>query len=773
MHISGDQAQVAAVPSPAAPARVTAVRNMLVAVPVAFAKSVSRERDGGSAFNLVPVFFGVGILAYFALPEEPSAVLVNILAASSLLAAFRMQRHGMPFFVLMAIGLVLAGTTIAQWRTFWIGGPVIPREMTVRISGVVISAEATRRQGTRYLIRPTAIEGMVPETMPRLTRVTAASSRDAVLPGERIEGTARLQPFSGPLIPDGHDFGFSNWFAGLGGTGFFMGRPAKMDGPPSMQGLEKVAAAISRLRTAITLRIRDAIGGEVGDIAAALITGERMAVDKATEESFRRSGLAHILSISGLHMVLVTVTVVWGMRFILALVPMLAVRQPIRKWASAAGLVSATFYLLLSGAEVPTQRSYIMIAIMLAAMLADRRAISLRNVALAAIVVLLLTPEAVLDAGFQMSFAAAAALVATFSAIADWREGRIPAPVRPQPIVGILRAGLAHVGSLALTSIVAGLATGLFAAWHFHRTSPLGLLANLVAMPVASFVTMPLALVSVLLMPFGFESAALLPMGWSIDLLIRISDWVSAIPVGDTTGRQPLALLLLGSAGLVILICLKTGLRYFGIAFLAAALLFARQEAPPDLIIAQSGRTIAMRAESGELAFLGKGRDPFVTEIWSRAWPVRNDDSGQSVIGDCNRDQCIAIGRHGVRVEIVYAPALLPIACERADILAAPRLRYVNCRGRKPAIILARGDFEARGTHVVRFPEPGRDKLINESKERKTGDGYRIEHSIKLDGRPWNQARSEARQNLPAPATRFSSGGSTRPADPVPSRGPG
>jgi competence protein ComEC len=767
MQNSGDRTRLAVMPSPAVPARFDATAKVRAALPQFLTTSLGRERDGGSAFNLVPVFFGAGILAYFAAPDEPSAVLLNVLAAISLLAALRMQRHGAAFFVLVAIGLVLAGAATAQWRAERIGGSVIPREMTAMISGVVISAEATRRQGTRYLIRPTAIEGMAPATVPRLIRVTAASGRDAVRPGERIAGKARLQPFSGPLIPGGHDFGFSNWFAGLGGTGFFMGRPARMDGPPALQGLEAAAAAINRLRMAITARIRGAIGGEVGDIAAALITGERMAVDKATEESFRRSGLAHILSISGLHMVLVTVTVVWGLRFVLALVPMLAVRQPIRKWASAAGLVSATFYLLLSGAEVPTQRSYIMIAIMLAAMLADRRAISLRNVALAALVVLLLTPEAVLDAGFQMSFAAAAALVATFSALTDRRERRNSAPGHPEPVAGILRSGLAHVGSLALTSIVAGLATGLFAAWHFHRTSPLGLLANLVAMPVASFVTMPLALVSVLLMPFGLETAALIPMGWSIDVVISISDWVSAIPVGDTTGRQPLAMLLLGSAGLVILICLKTGLRFFGIGFLAAALLFARQEAPPDLIIAQSGRTVAMRADNGELVFLGKGKDPFVTEIWSRAWPVRNKDGGQSVNGNCNRDHCIAIGRYGVRVEIVYAPSLLPIACERADILAAPRLRYVNCRGRKPAIVLARGDFEARGTHVVRFPETG------SRKEATTDEGYRVEHSIRLDDRPWNQARSEARQNAPVPATRFSSGGSTRPADPVPSRGPG
>jgi competence protein ComEC len=414
----------------------------------------------------------------------------------------------------------------------------------------------------RYLLRPVSIEGLPPADMPRRVRLTASARHVRAAPGEAISGTARLLPFSGPIIPAGHDFGFSNWFSDLGATGYFLGRPHISDAPVHSTFGDTILAEVHVLRSAMTDRIRQAVGGEAGDICAALITGERLAVDEATEESFRRSGLAHILSISGLHMVLVTLTVVWGMRFLLALSPRLAVNWPIRKWAAATGFVSATFYLLLSGAEVPTQRSYVMIAIMLAALLADRRAMDLRNVALAAIAILCLTPEALLSPGFQMSFAAAAALVSAFSAWSRWQRGRVSGGRAGEPRAGYLRMAAGHVGGLAATSIIAGIATGLFAAWHFNQIAPMGLIANLAAMPVTSFITMPLALLGVLLMPFGLEKLALVPMGWSVGVVIAISDWVNGFPVPDATGRQPLAVLLLGTTGLLLLILLRTRLRF-------------------------------------------------------------------------------------------------------------------------------------------------------------------------------------------------------------------
>jgi competence protein ComEC len=272
-----------------------------------------------------------------------------------------------------------------------------------------------------------------------------------------------------------------------------------MEASPSEQAL----VSMNRLRMTMTDRIRAAVGGEAGDICAALITGERMAVDEATEESFRRSGLAHILSISGLHMVLVTLTVISLLRFLLALSPRLALHHPVRKWAVAGGFVSATFYLFLSGAEVATQRSYLMIAVMLFAMLIDRRAMTMRNVALAALIILLITPEAVLEPGFQMSFAAAGALVAAYGALAQYKHDRMARRESSGPRFGYAGAAAGYVGGLIFTSLVAGLATGLFAAWHFHRIAPMGLFANLIASPVISVVMMPAALGSVLLMPYG------------------------------------------------------------------------------------------------------------------------------------------------------------------------------------------------------------------------------------------------------------------------------
>ncbi len=570
---------------------------------------VEREREAGSAFNFVPVFVGLGIACYYLAPAEPvfGVVLASFAIVSFL--AWRRPVHDPQFFALAAVAMFLAGMAAGQMRTINSGGPVVAVETTALVKGLVLGAEATRKGGVRYLIRPLSIAGLSPEQMPLRLRLTAASKHDWVDPGGIVEGTARLQPFSGPAFPGGFDFGFFNWFDGLGATGFFMGAPRGIPQATPASLPEQALMSMNRLRMTMTDRIRAAVGGEAGDICAALITGERMAVDEATEESFRRSGLAHILSISGLHMVLVTLTVISLLRFLLALSPRLALHFPVRKWAVASGFVSATFYLFLSGAEVATQRSYLMIAVMLFAMLIDRRAMTMRNVALAALIILLITPEAVLEPGFQMSFAAAGALVAAYGVLAQYRHERMARHETAGPRFGHAGAAAAYVGGLIFTSLVAGLATGLFAAWHFHRIAPMGLLANLIASPVISVVMMPAALGSVLLMPYGLEKLALVPMGWSVDVVVAISDWVNQFPVVEATGMQPLGLLASGGIGFLMLMLLKTRLRLAGLLPIAAMALFAGNAKPPDLIISQSGKAAGMADAQGRLALLYSKRD--------------------------------------------------------------------------------------------------------------------------------------------------------------------
>ena len=241
--------------------------------------------------------------------------------------------------------------------------------------------------------------------------------------------------------------------------------------------------------------------GDRGSIASALITGKRDAISAPVNDAMYISSLAHVLSISGYHMAVVAGIVFFFIRAALALVPSLASRQPIKKWAAAAALVAATFYLLLSGAEVATQRSFIMIAIVLIGVMVDRPALTFRTLTVAAFAVLLLAPEAVVHPSFQMSFAATLALIAAYQYGLPWRaEADTSLGAR------VALWGGREIAGLILASLVAGLATTPYAAFHFHRLAPYGVLANLLAMPVVSAVVMPMGILGVLAMPFGFDA---------------------------------------------------------------------------------------------------------------------------------------------------------------------------------------------------------------------------------------------------------------------------
>ncbi len=244
----------------------------------------------------------------------------------------------------------------------------------------------------------------------------------------------------------------------------------------------------------------------------------------------RASGLGHVLSISGLHMALVAGSVFWLIRALLALSPRLALTRPIKKWAAAGALAAATFYLTISGSNVATQRSYVMLAVILCAVMIDRRAITLRNVAIAALIVLILEPESLLTASFQMSFAATLALVAGYEALRDRAD-------RTLSLANLADRGLAgrlwfSAHGLFLTSLIAALATTPFAIYHFQRAAPLALLANLAAMPVVGLLVMPAALFAVILMPLGLESLALVPMSWGIDWFVRVGEVVAEWSAG-------------------------------------------------------------------------------------------------------------------------------------------------------------------------------------------------------------------------------------------------
>ena len=392
--------------------------------------------------------------------------------------------------------------------------PVLAQELRyVTVAGFVEAHELRDKGRARIMLRVLAVGDLKSEEtpLPRPRQHAGDNGRPAREIGEAVTLRATLQPPPEPIEPGGFDFARSAWFDRLGATGYATSKVRPSRARLRRPGILAAWSHVDALRAAINARIRAALPGETGEIAVALITGERGGISEQVNQSMRDSGLTHILSISGLHMAIMAGTVFWLARALLALVPGLALRYPIKKWAAALALAAATFYLALSGAAVPTVRSWIMMSIVLIAVMLDRPALTMRNVALAALAILIVAPELLFDASFQMSFAAVVGLVALY----EWLSGREP----HEACATQVRSGEAFTGARALvagaaaTTLVAGTAIAPFALYHFHRMTHYGLVANLIAAPLVSVLIMPMALLSLAAMPFGLEFWPLQVMG--------------------------------------------------------------------------------------------------------------------------------------------------------------------------------------------------------------------------------------------------------------------
>jgi competence protein ComEC len=691
------------------------------------ATALSRERDAGNLFNFAPVALGLGIIAYYQAPSEPQAwVLIGSLIASLLVVRKIVSRGGLYLLASVAL-LFFAGMGAAKLQIERGVMPAPLSQMTANIEGTILSVDQNRRGAPRYLIRPHQIEGLASGELPEKIRVSAAKAHEPLIEGDGIAGLARIAPISGPAYPGGYDFSFASMMQGIGMSGFFMGAPQRMSGGHQAASVsEAIGMRVQTARRSIADRIRAGLPGEPGDIAVALITGDRSGLSEATQESLRRSGLAHILAISGLHMALVTLTVIWLVRLLLVVVPGIADRWPVKKIAILAGFVTASAYLLISGQAIATQRAWLMISVMLTASLLDRRAITMRSVAIAALIILLISPASLFHPGFQMSFAAVAALVAVYREWSDYRaktyeiNGRF---LHRGAGATLFRQFAGYFGGLTTTSLIAGLATALFALWHFHRVAPLGLVSNLAAMPIVSVAVMPLALLAMFLIPYGFEQLALRPLGQSINGVLAVSDKVNTYGLDFEKGLQPIGVLVTSALLLIFVCALRTRLRLLAIIPLGG-LVAGLASAPrtPDILIAQDGRSIAVKSAllgvedlaGNSLSLLYPRRGGFITDIWQRAYLPNRQFIPLPDRSACGRDRCdlhLIVGGNHLDVAVIYDPDLLQSACRSSDILIAPRLWWVRCReGRHPRLILRRADFEARGSHAIRFERLSEDK---------------------------------------------------------------
>jgi competence protein ComEC len=579
-----------------------------------FAEAVEQQRDRW--FLWVPVCLTAGIAGYFALPVEPhwlvfafAALVLAGFAAAALAGRFQ------PLSLFLAV--VIAGGLLGKLRTEIVDHPeLLATTGVVELTGWVEGVEALGRDRLRVVVRVDDLAGIRPEFTPPRLRVNINVTETRPQLGQYITTRAWLMPLPGPVEPGGYDFARTLWFEGLGATGSGIGE-MRVDPERSIDMSWSWWAGIEAVRGTIRERIEAALPDDLAGFSAALIIGERAGIPEETRSALQISGLAHILAISGLHMSLMAGSVFWLLRAGLALVPGLALNYPIKKWAACGTLAAGFGYLMISGWGVATQRAYVMLAVMCLAVLLDRPAFTMRNLAIAGIIVLLARPETVFTASFQMSFLAVMGLIAFYEAISARRREMLR-DLWPQSLAGRIAmwVGLS-IFAMTATTIVASVFTGLPAAYHFNRVAPYSLLANLLALPIVTSLVMPAAVLAVATMPLGLEWLPLQVMGAGIGWVAGIAHWVAELPgAGFLVPGMPIVAALLVAAGATWL-CLWHGrLRLAGIALVLAGLALAPFGSRPDILVERTGANVAVRNGDGLLVPVAARRASFAVENW-------------------------------------------------------------------------------------------------------------------------------------------------------------
>ena len=626
----------------------------------------------GFLFPWVPVCLAVGVGWYFSLRFEPGIVLYGGVLALALACTVVVRWMGTAWSPLAsAVAFVAAGFLLAGARAHMVAEPVLQWRYYGPVEGRVVALDRSASNAPRITLDQLRIGDIPANQRPGHVRLSLHGDPAYLVPGQRVMTTAHLSPPQGPVEPGGFDFRRHAWFRQLGAVGYT--RVPVLTVAPAKVGLDGVR--VTAWRMAISDRVRAVLPGEVGGFAAAVTTGDRSGMGQATLETLRASNLAHLLAISGLHMGLLTGFVFVACRIGLSAVPAAALRLPVRKLAAICALCAATAYLFLSGGNVATERAFVMVCVMLGAVLLDRRAISLRSVAVAAVIVLVLRPETLLSPGFQMSFAATTALVAVFGALRT--RGPLPGPKWLRPVWAVL-----------ISSGVAGLATAPVGAAHFNTMSHYGLLANLLSVPVMGTVVVPAAVVSALLAPLGLEGLGLHVMGMGLQWILAVAGWISNLDGVRGYVASPPGFVLPVLAGALLWFILWQGrARWFGVIPACLALAIWGQAKRPEVLIADTGGLVGVMTEHGRAMSKEKGSG-FVASVW-----LEND-------GD-SADQTKAAGRWpntsgGIQRYLIGDRELVHLTGKRAA------LEFDECR--QGQIIIAPVSLDLTGDCDIHDP---------------------------------------------------------------------
>ncbi|MDF2600364.1 MAG: ComEC family competence protein [Methylobacterium brachiatum] len=668
-----------------------------------FAGGLAREVEQRRLFPWLAVAFGTGILVFFAGADGTPFLAAPLVGAALALAPvpFLGARPGS-----LALALALAagflGFAAATWRVGQVAAPILSRTTIGPLTGM-IEALDEREVGARLVIRVESFARLDPVGRPHRVRVSFRTA-PPLRPGDFIAATARLLPPPEAARPGGYDFARDAYFQGIGAVGSLIGA-ITVQAPPAPPPLcLRLAALLDEARNALTRRIAQAEGGQAGAVAAALVTGKRGLIGPAANDALRAAGIYHVVSISGLHMVLAAGVVFWLVRAALALIPFCALVWPIKKIAAGFAMLGVTAYCAFSGWDIAAERSLIMTLIMLGAILVDRPALSMRNLALAALIALAREPEGLLGPSFQMSFGAVAGLIACARLI-DGGLFRRPGAGRIERLVG---TGLAAVTGTLATTLVAQIATAPFATYHFQTIQPFGLIGNALTLPLVSLVVMPAAVIGILAYPFALDRPVWWLMGQAVGGMLAISEWIAgfdrATLVLPAFGTGALVLL---AAGLLLATLPVSRLRWLALPPALLGLGLAAMPDRFDLYIDRQGGGAAVRGTDGRLAALGSP-SAFVLEQWLKA--DGDGRSAKTVIGGvaqsgrCDRLGCTARLPDGRAIALVRDRRAFAEDCARAAVLITRLAAPPTCHA---PLVIDRRALAAHGAVALRADRAG------------------------------------------------------------------
>ena len=641
----------------------------------------------------LPLWLAVGIGVYFLLPSEPD-VWVFIAPAGICFAASIILRKIHYKSLIFIIFLILLGAGGATFRTMVADAPVLSEPLkNADVIGRVAEKSVTEK-GFKLLLAVETISGLEAKDAPRYASVSLRGMPVEPAIGDRVSVRATLYPPPRPAYPGGFDFQRYFYFKQVGAMGFGLPNTLKIEASASDEST--FMGWIEKLRYSLTQRIKSSIREPYGVIAAAFITGDTKGIPTQTLEIMRISGVYHLLAVSGMNLVIVSGILFFLARALLAAIPWVAIRLHTKKWAAGFALIGTYFYLLIAGSPVSAERAYVMVVLILSAIILDRQVTPMRSLMLAAIVILLVQPESLLNASFHLSFCATLGLIAWFELTQDEYKKRDDESRWHWKIRFYLEAVL-------LSSFVAWVSTMPFIMYHFQQISVFSLPANMLCVPLISVVTMPALIAALLLMPLGLEGLPMKLVEWTLVWMVDIASWFSSQPAAlkSTPPITDMGIILIALGMLWCSIWLKPW-RSLGLVLCLLGLLTMFQFKQPDILLGEEGRQVAFRHHDSWV--LAKGQKGMQVEQWKEWLGLKEFVMRKNAIGVCDRTGCNLISPE-FSVSVVLQRAILQEECLEAGLVIA-LLPRAFC---KDSPVINSDDLTRRGAAAIWLTEGGYD----------------------------------------------------------------